>query len=149
LNFQQQSITLTNPSSHATYAIPGIHDHTIPNFNLPGGVLEDHTDQGTRWDPLLSAYYYSFDAGANTFTPYDNSGTTPTNWLYYTGLWGDQEYPTSDPRQFEIFGQSRFASGPTGPRDKQLNRSNVCPDNGNTCILRTILVPKSVEEEVV
>ncbi|KAF2741400.1 hypothetical protein EJ04DRAFT_480750 [Polyplosphaeria fusca] len=133
--------------SHANYAISGTHDHTIPNFNLPFGVLEDHTDKGALWDPLLSAYYYKFNAGDGSFTPYDSSA--PTGWLGFKGRWGDQEYPTSDPRQVKVFGQAKFASGPTGPADKQLNRNDVCPDNGNKCILRTILVPKrSTDEEM-
>ncbi|KAH5784274.1 hypothetical protein HBI37_196220 [Parastagonospora nodorum] len=131
--------------SHANYAIPGTHDHTIPNLNLPGGVLEDYTDRGVYWDPLLSAYFYAYDAGRNAFTPYEDG--TPTNWLGFKGRWGDQEYPTSDARQVKLFGQAKFASGPTGPADKQLNRSNVCPDNGNMCILRKILVPRGVEGE--
>lgn len=133
--------------THANYAIPGTHDHTIPNFNLPGGALEDHTDAGTLWDPLLSAYYYSFNAGDSSFKAYDASGATPVNWLYFQGRWGDQEYPTSDKRQVKIFGQAKFSSGPTGPADKQLNRQEVCPSNGQKCILRSILVPKSAEEE--
>ncbi|KAF2476344.1 uncharacterized protein BDR25DRAFT_375238 [Lindgomyces ingoldianus] len=132
--------------SHANYAISGTHDHTIPNLNLPAGFLEDHTDKGTLWDPLLSSYHYSYTPSGNSFTPYDTTGTTPVNWLYFNGRWGDQEYPTSDKRQVKVFGQAKYASGPTGPADKQLNRSNVCPDNGQECILRTILVPKDLGE---
>jgi len=142
-------IAFSSNGSHANYAIPGDHDHTIPNFNLPGGVLEDHTDEGTLWDPLLSAWYYNFAPATNSFTPYDPS--TPVNWLQFQGRWGDQEYPTSDPRQVKLFGQAKYSSGPTGPRDKQLNREKVCPDNGQTCILRTILVPRGendVEGEI-
>ncbi|KAF1942136.1 hypothetical protein EJ02DRAFT_465977 [Clathrospora elynae] len=135
--------------SHANYAIPGTHDHTIPNLNLPAGVLEDHTDKGVMWDPLLSTWYYKFDASKNggEFTPYDDA--TPTNWLYFNGRWGDQEYPTSDKRQVKLFGQAKFGSGPTGPADKQLNRDKICPENGQTCILRSILVPRSSTEQVV
>lgn len=133
-------IAYSSNGSHANYAIPGTHDHTIPNFNLPGGVLEDHTEKGILWDPLLAAYYYKYDAGANKFTPYD--ANTPVNWLSFGGRWGDQEYPTSDKRQVKLFGQAKYSSGPTGPADKQLNRNNVCPDNGKDCILRSILVPR-------
>ncbi|KAF1841627.1 uncharacterized protein K460DRAFT_318814 [Cucurbitaria berberidis CBS 394.84] len=127
--------------SHANYAMGGTHDHTIPNFNLPGGVLQDYTNKGVMWDPLLSAYYYKFNAGANSFEAYDDS--TPTNWLYFNGRWGDQEYPKSDKRQVKLFGQAKFSGGPTGPADKQLNREKICPENGKTCILRSILVPRS------
>ncbi|KAF2007248.1 hypothetical protein P154DRAFT_453943 [Amniculicola lignicola CBS 123094] len=133
--------------SHANYAMPGKHDHTIPNFNLPGGALEDHTDKGYLWDPLLSAYYYSFDAGSTSFKAYGDEGATPVDWLYWRGRWGDQEYPKSDKRQVKLFGQARYAGGPTGPIDKQLNREKVCPSNGKQCILRSFLVPKSVEME--
>ncbi|KAF2192600.1 hypothetical protein K469DRAFT_314988 [Zopfia rhizophila CBS 207.26] len=139
-------IAFSSNGSHANYAISGTHDHTIPNFNLPGGVLEDYTNEGTLWDPLKSAYFYSFSAGENKFTPYDSSGATPVNYLYFKGRWGDQEYPTSDKRQVKLFGQAKYSSGPTGPSDKQLNRSKVCPDNGKDCILRTILVPKGLDE---
>jgi hypothetical protein len=137
-------IAYSASGSHANYAIPGTHDHTIPNLNLPGGALEDHTDKGIYWDPLLSSYFYKFDAGANSFSAYNGE---PVNWLGYKGRWGDQEYPTSDPRQVKLFGQAKFASGPTGPADKQLNRTKVCPDNGNLCIVRSILVPRGVEGE--
>jgi hypothetical protein len=94
------------------------------------------------WDPTLSAYYYSYDAASNKFSAYDNS--TPVNWLYFTGHWGDEQYPDSDPRQETILGidgLSKYVSGPTGPLDKQLNRTEVCPDNGNICIVRPILGP--------
>ncbi|KAH8727005.1 hypothetical protein GQ44DRAFT_705113 [Phaeosphaeriaceae sp. PMI808] len=140
-------IAYSAKGSHANYAIGGVHDHTIPNLNLPGGVLEDYTNRGIYWDPLLSAYFYSFDAGANRFTPYDGGANTPTNWLNFRGRWGDQEYPTSDRRQVKLFGQAKFGSGPTGPADKQLNREKICPDNGKTCILRSILVPRRVGDE--
>ena len=60
-------IAYSSKGSHANYAISGTHDHTIPNLNLPGGVLEDYTDRGVMWDPLLSANFYKFDAGKSAF----------------------------------------------------------------------------------
>lgn len=129
--------------SHANYAITGTHDHTIPGQNLPAGLLEDTTNQGTLWDPLLSAYYYSYDAASKAFTAYDS--THPTAFLKFVGRWGDKRYPDDDPRQHEIFGidaSARYVDGPTGPEDKQLNRQNVCPANDKIpCIVRTKLVP--------
>lgn len=92
------------------------------------------------WDPTLSAYYYSYDAATQEFTAYDSS--TPVGWLYFLGRWGDEQYPKSDPRQQEVLGISglaKYVSGPSGPIEKQLNRTDVCPDNGNLCIVRTIL----------
>ncbi|KAF2643474.1 hypothetical protein P280DRAFT_467495 [Massarina eburnea CBS 473.64] len=138
-------IAYSGNGSHALYAIGGTHDHTIPNFNLPGGFLEDHTERGVLWDPLQSSYYYKYDGNSNSFSTYDEA--TPTGYLRFEGRWGDQEYPTSDKRQVKIFGQAKFASGPTGPRDKQLNRNNVCPENGKECILRGILLPRSRDLE--
>ncbi|KAH7078819.1 hypothetical protein BKA63DRAFT_251735 [Paraphoma chrysanthemicola] len=141
-------IAYSSKGSHANYAMGGTHDHTIPNLNLPGGVLEDYTNRGTYWDPLLASYFFKFDAGGNSFAPYAGTeSTTPTNWLYFKGRWGDQEYPTSDKRQVKLFGQAKFSSGPTGPADKQLNRNNVCPENGKKCILRGILVPRTAGDE--
>ena len=128
--------------SHAVYATPGTHDHSIPDFNLPVGPVEDFTSQGPLWDPTLSAYTYSYDVNTNTYTPYVSG--TPTNWLYFTGEWGDQQYPDSDPRQKKILGiaaTAKYTGGPTGPEDKQLNRTQVCPDNGNKCIVSSVLRP--------
>ncbi|CAA9965410.1 DUF946 domain containing protein [Pyrenophora teres f. maculata] len=140
-------IAYSAKGSHANYAIAGTHDHTIPNLNLPGGVLEDYTDKGTLWDPLQSAWYYKFDAKNTQFSAYD--GAAPTGWLDWRGRWGDEQYPTSDKRQVVLFGQAKFVGGPTGPVDKQLNRDKVCPENGNLCILRSILVPRTDAEDVV
>ncbi|KAI9766301.1 MAG: hypothetical protein M1835_007212 [Candelina submexicana] len=123
--------------SHATYAIQGTHDHTIPNLNLPKGILNDQTDQGKLWDPILSAYSYQYTS-AKTFAPY---GNYPTAYLNYGGQWGDQQYKDSDSRQKSIVGQHKYVSGPNGPIFKQLDRKDVCPDNGNACIIRPFLVP--------
>jgi hypothetical protein len=99
-----QPVVYSANGSHANYAIKGDHEHTIPNLNLPiQGILTDHTDAGPLWDPLLSAYFYSFDPSSSKFTPYDSS--YPTAWLNYLGGWGDQQYPDSDKRQQDVFGQ--------------------------------------------
>jgi hypothetical protein len=135
--------TYSGNGSHANYAVTGKHDHTIPNFNLPGtGILTDYTDQGTLWDPLLNAYFYSFNADANTYTAYDS--LYPTAWLKFIGKWGDEQYPNSDKRQHEVIpgisATAHYAGGPTGPEDKQLNRTEVCPTaSGYVCDVRTSL----------
>lgn len=97
----------------------------------------DYCDRGKLWDPTASAYFYRYDAASKSFSAYDS--TSPTAWLNFVGHWGDQSYPDSDPRQRDFFGQKKFTDGPTGPEDKQLNRTNVCPDNGNPCIIRPFL----------
>jgi hypothetical protein len=134
--------------SHANYATSGLHDHTLPNFNLPWeGVLTDYTDKGKLWDPLASAYYYKYTPNPDKVTGVlsTGGGGVPTGWLYFNGQWGDQQYPKSDKRQKDLFGNAKFSNGPTGPLFKQLNRQNVCPDNGQKCILRNILWAKAKE----
>lgn len=138
--------------SHANYAIAGTHDHLIPDLNLPRGLLLDYTSQGTLWDPLLNAYYYTFSADTNTFSAASvpvsaladgqiDINTAPLGAMGYRGQWGDDQYLNSDSRQKEFFGFYKFVSGPAGPYDKQLNRTLVCPDNGILCIVRTVLSP--------
>jgi hypothetical protein len=125
--------------THAVYAITGDHDHTIPDINLPSGLIEDHTDKGARFDPVANTWFYKWDADAEVISPYDDS--TPSAFLNYDGQWGDEEYPDSDPRQDSFFGVAKYGSGPNGPKFKQLNRDDVCPDNGILCIVRPILMP--------
>ncbi|KAF3904493.1 hypothetical protein AA313_de0205973 [Arthrobotrys entomopaga] len=116
--------------SHANYATDGIHDHTIPHLNLPGSLfLVDQTDHGHMWDPIRSAYFYKFKDGK--FTAYDDS--TPVNWLYYKGKWGDQEQPRDNPNQMHAFGHAKFGGGPTGPLDKGLERKGMCADGVRAC----------------
>ncbi|EPS39648.1 hypothetical protein H072_6583 [Dactylellina haptotyla CBS 200.50] len=127
--------------SHANYATDGLHDHTIPNLNLPGSLfLTDTTNAGPLWDPLLSAYFYKFDATSGTVSAYDPS--SPVSWLYYKGKWGDQQYPTSHTNQIVVFGQAKFGGGPTGPLTKELQRNNACPNSVNPCLVLPFLTAK-------
>ncbi|KAL8863560.1 MAG: hypothetical protein Q9178_000241 [Gyalolechia marmorata] len=139
----QRPVAYSAKGTHANYAITGIHDHTIPGLNLPIGPLKDYCDQGTLWDPVASAYFYSYDAASNTFKAYD--GTSPTDWLQYLGRWGDQQYPDSDPRQDKIFGigvTAKYSGGPKGPQDKSLNRPDVClPRENRLCFVSPFLRP--------
>ncbi|KAK1561488.1 vacuolar protein sorting-associated protein 62 [Colletotrichum navitas] len=118
--------------SHANYPTPGDQIHNA--------VLVDYCDQGKRWDPVLSAYFYRFDPKSFTLTRLDPPGQLPTappessnltSFFYYSGRWGDVSYPDSDPRQKTVprFKLKRFQSGPTGPRHKHLVRKGLKPDN--------------------
>ncbi|KAF9889795.1 hypothetical protein FE257_006885 [Aspergillus nanangensis] len=107
--------------THAVYSMTGKHDHSIPNLNLPFGFVVDYTDKGRLWDPLSSAYAYHYDAGNQTFQPYDAS--YPVNWLNFNGQWGDDAIPGGP----GLFGQAKFAAGPNGPKFKHLVRTEVCP----------------------
>ncbi len=125
--------------SHANYAIAGPHDHLIPDLNLPAGLLLDHTSQGILWDPTLNAYFYHYDGERSSFESINGS---PIGAMTYRGRWGDEQYPRDDPRQpAPFFGFSKFVGGPSGPWDKGLNRTHVCPDNGIPCFVRSILSP--------
>lgn len=73
------------------------------------------------WDPVSSAYAYSYDDTGRTFKAYDAS--YPVNWLYFNGRWGDNALPGGP----EIFGEKKYTAGPNGPKFKKLEREAVCP----------------------
>lgn len=135
--------------SHANYAVAGSHDHTIPD--LPGsmGFLNDYTSRGFLWDPTLSAYFYNYNASTNSFSSLPVTGTgkpmgqemSPVGAMDFKGQWGDLRYPDSDPRQEKTIGMFyKYDTGPTGPQDKQLQRTDLCPI-GFPCIVRTQIGP--------
>lgn len=111
---------------------PTISDH------IHDEALIDYCDAGPRWDPILSAYFYHLDPISFTLTQLAPPGSSPpatsniTSFFYYTGLWGDAQYPDNDSRQKTVphFGIKRFVSGPTGPATKQLVRKGIAPDEG-------------------
>ena len=133
-------ITYSAQGSHANYAIVGTHDHTIPDLNLPAGFLLDYTSRGMLWDPTLNTYFYNYNATTMSFSAAD--GNSPVGAMNYRGRWGDKQYPDDDPRQPPpFFGFRKYVGGPTGPYDKQLNRTLICPANGIPCIVRDSLGP--------
>ncbi|KAI9674041.1 MAG: hypothetical protein M1829_003884 [Trizodia sp. TS-e1964] len=137
-----RAVTFSAIGTHANYAIAGTHDHTIPGLNLFFGPVEDKCDQGRLWDPTLSSFFYEWTGSTKTFTPGNMGDRNPTAYLYFLGAWGDKQYPDSDSRQYNFWGETRFGDGPTGPMDKQLDRTNVCPDGGPPCYLRPFLTPR-------
>jgi hypothetical protein len=85
---------------------------------------------------VLSAYFYLLDSETFKLTRLyldsdENNTSNYTSLFYFTGHWGDQQYPDSDPRQEIIpyFKLPRFTTGPTGPRAKQLVRNGLYPDH--------------------
>ncbi|KAI1623705.1 hypothetical protein EDD37DRAFT_609915 [Exophiala viscosa] len=131
-------VTYVANGTHANYAIPGPHDHTIPDFNTDVGPLTDETSMVPYWDPLASAYLYSYDNSTGVFTAYN--GVDPVGWLNSNGQWGDSQLPDSAPGQVDVFGEAKYVGGPTGPKDKGLGRTNVCPD-GDECDIKDSLGP--------
>lgn len=134
-------ISYSATGSHANYAIAGAHDHSLPNNNLPFGFLIDHTSKGSLWDPTLNAYFYGYDPESDSFASLGD-GTSPLGAMNFRGKWGDEQYPGDDPRQGEpFFGFHKYVSGPTGPWDKNLNRTSVCPSDGRPCIIKEKKAP--------
>ncbi|KAH8752453.1 hypothetical protein F5882DRAFT_445216 [Hyaloscypha sp. PMI_1271] len=125
--------------SHANFAVAGTHSR-----NVSVVTVNDYTSPGPVWDPTLSAYFYTYtpsSATNGTFVPSDP--TTPTGWLYFEGRWGDEQYLDSDPRQVNFLNASiawKYETGPTGPLDKGLNRTDVCPNvSGTPCTTLSVL----------
>jgi hypothetical protein len=120
--------------SHAMYASPGMHPYVLP-FKL----LKDITDKGPLWDPALNNYAYWFDYEVDrdedknatvrertSLTPAASNPDLPTSWFHFEGFWGDDVYPLSDLRQWRLFGEYHYITGPLGPKAKWLNRRKVC-----------------------
>lgn len=57
--------------------------------------------------------------------------------MNFRGKWGDPQFQDGDERQRDFLGFKKFASGPTGPWDKYLDRKTVCPENGLRCVVRS------------
>ncbi|KAF2823080.1 hypothetical protein CC86DRAFT_75920 [Ophiobolus disseminans] len=122
----KRPLIFASTGSHALYAIPGTHDHTIPNFNLDVPLLLiDETDKGSLYDPLTTSYFYRYNPTTSTFTPYN--ATDPTAFLYFKGRWGDAEYPADDPRQKDkgLLGFKKYGGGPTGVGDKYVHPISI------------------------
>ncbi|KAG5996395.1 hypothetical protein E4U52_006735 [Claviceps spartinae] len=89
----------------------------IPRDHIHGKALIDFCDTGILWDPVLSAYFFQFDPQTSHLTrlvhrsPRDDAAPIAnlTSFLYFTGLWGDAEYPKHHPLQKTIpfFGLDR------------------------------------------
>ncbi|KXH47425.1 vacuolar protein sorting-associated protein 62 [Colletotrichum simmondsii] len=138
-NWDDSAITKTD-GRPIVYSARGSHANYPTRGNqIHNSVLVDYCDEGRRWDPILSAYFYHFDKESFTVTrldpPAKSSPTPPpssnlTSFFYYSGRWGDIAYPASDPRQEIVpkFGLKRIESGPTGPRHKHLVRKGLKPD---------------------
>ncbi|KAJ5745638.1 hypothetical protein N7520_010820 [Penicillium odoratum] len=118
--------------SHAMYATPDVHPYI-----LPWGLLHDVTDRGPLWDPLLNSHAYTYDYANDTLRASTTTPTSPTEWFYFGGHWGDKFYPLGDTRQYRFAGQYHYVNGPLGPRFKHLNRIKVCqgPDK-STCVIK-------------
>lgn len=121
--------------SHAMYANSGLHPYV-----LPFKILKDVTDKGPLWDPALNQYAYWYDYEVDheeeekvprgeertSLQPAASNPNAPTSWFHFDGYWGDDVYPLSDNRQWRLFGEYHYTTGPLGPKWKFLERRKVC-----------------------
>ncbi|KAI9743060.1 MAG: Vacuolar protein sorting-associated protein 62 [Claussenomyces sp. TS43310] len=126
--------------SHANYATTGEQDY---EGDLAGIFLHDETDAGLYWDVTANYRGYFFDNSTGTFTSAggaDIGGTEQpgegVDWLYWLGMWGDQQYPNSYSDQYCISTECHYVSGPTGPLDKNLGRVSVCEHESGGCTIK-------------
>ncbi|KAH0286396.1 hypothetical protein M436DRAFT_76766 [Aureobasidium namibiae CBS 147.97] len=130
--------------SHANYATAG----TQEIYPIIGDIVTDTTDAGTYWDVTQNyrGYYYTNATGVVTNAGGVDVGgieqaSETVDWLYWSGMWGDEQYPTSDSRQNCALGIDdlcHYQSGPTGPLTKNLGRTAVCQKEDG-CTVKTSL----------
>ncbi len=64
--------------------------------------------------------------GDRGLLPTAENPNIPTDWFHFTGPWGDETYGLDDRRQYRLFGQYHYLTGPVGPKFKYLERHKVC-----------------------
>jgi hypothetical protein len=69
---------------------------------------------------------YEPETESVALTPAASNPEAPTSWFFFAGPWGDGLYPLSDQRQWRLFGQYHYHTGPLGPRFKNLKRHRLC-----------------------
>lgn len=62
----------------------------------------------------------------SSLTPAASNPHAPTSWFHFDGPWGDEIYSLGDERQWRLFGQYHYVTGPMGPKFKRLGRDTVC-----------------------
>lgn len=129
----KRPVSYSARGSHANYAVAGRQQRLLPGANLPFSLfLTDYTSKGSLWDPVLNAYWYTYNSSGGEFRGADDMGMggNPVGAMRFKGRWGDQQYADGDERQEGWWGWKKFVDGPTGPWDKGLVRGKVCPDGG-------------------
>ncbi|KYK60471.1 vacuolar sorting-associated protein [Drechmeria coniospora] len=62
----------------------------------------------------------------HSLVPAASNPNAPTSWFHFKGRWGDQVYSLADIRQWRLFGQYHYVTGPAGPKFKRLDRAKMC-----------------------
>ncbi|KAJ2985955.1 hypothetical protein NUW58_g5262 [Xylaria curta] len=116
----QRPVIYSAVGSHAMYAMPGNHPYVLP-FEM----LKDVTDRGPLWDPAKNfrSYWYDYSAAEGEgLEPTQENPDAPIGWFHFKGRWGDKMYGLNDQRQWRLFGQYHYVTGPQGPKFKNLGR---------------------------
>jgi hypothetical protein len=124
-------LTYSAYGTHAMYRTAGAHPYI-----LPFGLLQDITDKGPLWDPILNMYSYTYDTRNDIIRASHLTPDVPEDWFDFKGMWGDKIYPPDDPRQYRLWGEFRYVSGPTGPKFKKLGRTHICQEDEDNCVIR-------------
>ena len=64
--------------------------------------------------------------GDRGLQPTSDNPQAATSWFHFLGPWGDETYGLNDTRQYRLFGQYHYLTGPLGPKLKYLERHKVC-----------------------
>lgn len=84
-------------------------------------ILESHADAnatvGRRSGGIVDNH---------SLVPASSNPNAPTSWFHFAGPWGDELYSLGDQRQWRLFGQYHYVTGPMGPKFKRLGRQTVC-----------------------
>ena len=137
----KRPVVYSAEGSHAMYATPGSHPYI-----LPLGLLHDETDRGPLWDPTKNMHTYEYNVSTDHLRPTNDTPSSPIDWFYFRGHWGDKRYDLSDNRQYVFAGQYHYVNGPLGPRAKNLNRKSVCQGRDiDPCVIRHRLSSEEVK----
>ncbi|KAJ3187428.1 hypothetical protein HDU85_006716 [Gaertneriomyces sp. JEL0708] len=138
VNGQPRMVAYVAKGSHANYpnnGAPGLLAGFQPYIPVALGLVHDLTSSqasGSLWDPTLGTIEsFCFSPASGAFAPTPESPVKDLAHLTFQGKWGDQRYPSNDPRQYDVLGKVfHYESGPTGPASKNLGRPTVCIKDG-------------------
>lgn len=82
---------------------------------------------GNNLEPIRRRY--ASDEKPESLTPAASNPDAPTSWFHFEGAWGDETYGLGDARQWRLFGQYHYLTGPQGPKFKNLGRRKVCQND--------------------
>lgn len=94
-------------------------DESTP-YPVDPAVMEAHANATLRKREGQAA------VAPTSLIPAASNPDAPTSWFHFNGPWGDELYSLGDDRQWRLFGQYHYVTGPMGPKFKNLGREKVC-----------------------